>query len=420
MGSRAFKSSTVKESKNTKSGHFSGTQIAEYYGMNGKMLHSLTLIFCLAGFVSCSKNASSEGNGQLIASHWGELSDLEEILPGRAYLIDYKLHDTYRVCYQAALSARWPQFKEELTTALAHWGRYIGVSITLEVKERVFQTPPKDSDANQALEFYQKNYCQDADLIVAEFDLNGPLAQVQQSYSYVMKNGKREIKSLTKGLLIQSENEDFNWITLSEAFGADAIDKIHETLLERKTYYIKKSAEEHFLLSTLIHEAGHIWGLCDQYQLADGNTNCHPEYSTAELIDESIMAREPLFIPLFLQDDDIDGIQNLANRRRVNWNAIATTPMAFAPQYKIIATYKSSSKIILKAVVGKKETISGTIELKIFDENGDLGNLTAEVKTAIHEEEHFETIELDLDSRWQILSAVFVDSEGTEHSIKLD
>lgn len=387
--------------------------------MNSKLLCSLTLIFCLTGFISCSEQSPSESAPKLIAGNWGELADLDQTLPSRAYLIDYKDQDTYRVCYQAALAARWPQFKEELTTALAHWGRYIGVSITLEVRERVFQSPPKNSHANQALAFYQQSYCQDADLIVAEYELNGPLAQVLQSYSYVMKNGKKEIMKLTKGLLIQTENENFNWITLKEAFGIDAINNIHETLFERSAYYVKKSPEEHLLLSTLIHEAGHIWGLCDQYELDGGKTNCHPEYSTAELVNASIMAREPLFIPLFLQDDDIDGIQNLAARRRELWSNIATNPMATPPKYEIITTYKSKSRIILKAVVGKKETIAGTIELKIFDENGDLGDLTAEVKTGLHEEEHFETIELELDSRWQVLSAVFIDSEGKEHPINL-
>lgn len=378
----------------------------------------LSVLLMLLG--ACS-GRNEMPQGQLIAGNWGELRELDQLLPSRAYLIDLKENDHYKVCYQASLAARWPQFEAELETALAHWGRYIGASLIVETRDEVFPSlPKKNMSVNEALAFYQEKACPEADLIVAEFDLDGPLAQVMQSYSYIEVKGKKQIKKLTKGLLIQKESHDFNWVTFNEAMGPDAIDSIHDMLLSREHYYIRKEGRDHLLITTLIHEAGHIWGLCDQYELAGGQTNCHAHYSTKELIDDSIMAKEPLFIPIFLRNDDIEGIEHLANRRKKEWNSITVSEETPAPKYRVIVAEKNHSKLTLKAVVGKNQIIKGMIDLKIFDENGDHNSLSASVVTSKQDEEHFETIELDLDPRWQVTSATFTDSEGIEYPISLD
>lgn len=378
----------------------------------------LNILLMLLG--ACSGQNESAEN-RLIAGNWGELTELDQLLPSRAYLIDLKENDHYKVCYQASLAARWPQFEAELETALAHWGRYIGASLVVETRDEVFPSlPKKNMNANEALAFYQEKACPEADLIVAEFDLDGPLAQVMQSYSYIEVKGKRQIKKLTKGLLIQKEGQDFNWITLSEAMGPDAIDSIHDILLSREHHYIRREDRDHLLITTLIHEAGHIWGLCDQYELAGGKTNCHDHYSTKELNDDSIMAKEPLFIPVFLRNDDIEGIEHLARRRKKDWSPLTVNEETPAPKYQVILAEKKRSKLTLKAVVGKNQVIKGVIDLKIFDENGDHNSLSASVVTSKHESEHFENIELDLDPRWQVTSATFTDSEGVEYPINLD
>ena len=105
----------------------------------------------------------------------------------------------------------------------------------------------------------------------------------------------------------------------------------------RKTTLIPQKAGNYNSVTTLTHEFGHVWGLCDMYALKSGGTNCDPDHSTVDhdhkvvLVDESIMSHAKGVDDLFLSDDDISGIKKLD--RRVDLDQIEWTQLDPAPEY---------------------------------------------------------------------------------------
>jgi len=375
----------------------------------------LSLSYVLA---ACSRH-HSPASPTLYAGNWGILENLEARAPARSHLIDIKDQGGYEVCFQSSLAARWPEFKAELEVALAHWGRYIGASVLIHVREEVFPTLPREMNSNEALTFYKAAVCKNADLIVAEHTLDGDLGRVVENYTYRNENGKIVIKKFEKALFIQKEGPKFKWITFDEAFKEQAISSAHEKLFQRSLYYTKKDSSEHLLMSTLLHEAGHVWGLCDQYQLARGETNCHPVYSSDQLVEDSIMASEKIITPVFLSNDDIDGIEELAKRRRDSWHPIAIRQQASIPAYEFIGAKVDSTKAEIKIAISRRSTIKGSIELKVFDEQGDHASLSADIDVSAQEKDLFQSIEFGLDPRWQVTGIVFTSDAGVEQVVPI-
>jgi hypothetical protein len=64
--------------------------------------------------------------------------------------------------------------------------------------------------------------------------------------------------------------------------------------------------------NVLLHEFGHLWGMCDQYKPREGHTtNCDPNNATSQQVAESVMANTSY---TELQEDDRMGIMAAALR----------------------------------------------------------------------------------------------------------
>ncbi len=369
---------------------------------------------------SCSAKKSEQG-ASLVAGNWGELRTLDQRLPSRTFLIDIKQNDTFHVCYESSLAAKWPNFEQELEVALAHWGRYIGAEILIKTYPVKLPTQGKGLSAGAALNLYKEKSCPKADLIVAEHDIGGALGQVLENYSYHTVGGKQKVSSFNKGLFIKSESQAFRWISLKEAFGPEILNETHSKLLARNLFYARKSTKENLLFTTLLHEAGHVWGLCDQYKLADGSTNCHPNYSNSILEDDSIMSSAGTIEAVFLRDDDIEGIENLAKRRRPTWAPISYTAQSAHPEYIFSGAQMKYGNLQIKVNIRRGVKLEGELTLKGFDEDGEYSTLNSAIALAQTESDLFQTIEFDLGRKFQLTSVSFTPTgEEEEIDIQVD
>ncbi len=370
------------------------------------------LMLCLS-LVSCSRPSGGDAP-QVIAGQWGELNSLDNRLPSKTYLIDIAQGERYKVCYESALSAKWPDFEAELEVALSHWGRYISASINIQVYPVKLPTEAKKLSASAALKLYKEKFCPDADLIVSEHNIGGALGQVLESYSYQTVGTKQKIVSFNKGLFIKSESSQLRWTSLREAFGAEILIDTHAKLLERNLFYARKSDQENLLFSTLLHEAGHVWGLCDQYKLDDGTTNCHPEYSNSILEDDSIMSSSGTILPLFLRNDDVDGIENLAKRRRPSWHPISYQEEAPHPDYIFTESTLKRGNLHINLNVHKGASVAGELTIKGFDPSGEYVTFNSDISLKKAASDLFQAIEFDLGNGFQLTSLTFKEANQDE------
>ena len=108
--------------------------------------------------------------------------------------------------------------------------------------------------------------------------------------------------------------------------------EVFNLLKERKTTIYLSENDTYLTLTTLVHEFGHIWGLCDQYPIDGNQTNCDPYHSTLSaqghviLEEDAAMSSSNWKNELGLHDDDILGIIDLAERgdlAQTGWKAPA-------------------------------------------------------------------------------------------------
>lgn len=83
-----------------------------------------------------------------------------------------------------------------------------------------------------------------------------------------------------------------------------------------RTIHLCSSANTIAMDQLLLHESGHIWGMCDQYQ--EGLSFCDTGHMTSQLPAKAVMKwYEP-----DLQQDDIEGLTNLINRSDIAANQV--------------------------------------------------------------------------------------------------
>jgi len=136
---------------------------------------------------------------------------------------------------------------------------------------------------------------------------------------------------------------------------------------KRETVLYMTNPGELLTFKTIVHEFGHVWGMCDMYDLGGGNSNCDPKFATVNaqghimLDDEAIMARSSWEAKVYITDDDIEGIRKLASRPH------------FAADYGTITDFSSitvplitsSDKHIPVAIVRSAERKGQEVALKM-------------------------------------------------------
>lgn len=83
-----------------------------------------------------------------------------------------------------------------------------------------------------------------------------------------------------------------------------------------RTIHLCSSANTIAMDQLLLHETGHIWGMCDQYEA--GLSFCDTGHMTSQLPAKAVMK----WYEQDLQQDDIDGLTNLINRSDIPANQV--------------------------------------------------------------------------------------------------
>lgn len=283
------------------------------------------VLFALFG---CAKSGQNSGL-QVFDGKWGHLSTLRNTNPSSIFLIHQNKEDNYDVCVPEYLIQKYPGIQVEIEASINLWAHYIGRKISVEFN---VQALPEITDTNmgsiEQIRLYY-SYCgQNTDLVVGEAYSDGStLGFTQQTYSYYINNNssKHDVASFKRGLFLRkhkpSDAKEYNWISFERKTEKKYTkEELLELLIKRETIGFRKADNTYTTLPIILHEIGHIWGLCDQYVIGEDGTNCDSDYASIDeeghvVLDfDAQMSSAGWKEKYFLAEDDITGVRKLAER----------------------------------------------------------------------------------------------------------
>jgi hypothetical protein len=327
-----------------------------------KLIHKLISLLLLSLLAVACNTQEAANKLEVSQGFWGHLPELSRTAPSKLYLSYVGKNESYRVCLAQYMIDKYPGIQYEIKASINLWAHYIGRKINVEILPTNISEPdPMDNETNVMNDFYTQ--CpQDSHLVVGEaYFADGAVGKTIPQSSYYYRNGKQVIASFKRALFLRAHEEnptdqnEFNvqWKSLAQVSGIVRNDEqIFELMKNRDKVEILTAKNEFLTLGTIMHEVGHIWGLCDQYALAENRTNCDPNFATINdkghivLDDSSTMSTASWFVKLFLQDDDIEGIRRLAERKQ------------FANDWPLANEFRN---IPVPEVTGGKEKVIATI-----------------------------------------------------------
>lgn len=259
---------------------------------------------------SCGKKDQTSGELKLIKGHWGHSEDIAQTSPSSMFLIHVDRGENYQVCLAEYMKEDHPGIEAEIKASINIWAYYIGREIPTIFKTINLPRPRSNQSSQRLMENYYE-LCGNVDLVIGKSYFNGDtIGRTNSSYSYRGSvNGQRQVVSFKRGLFLRQQ--DLEWITLSQYKNSTFSESdIFKLLKERKTKFFSSSSSQKLTLRTILHEIGHVWGLCDQYE---GVENCDPRYSIAKNHD-SVMGAAQFGNRIYLTNDDITGLRKYGER----------------------------------------------------------------------------------------------------------
>ena len=344
--------------------------------------------------ISCvQENMHSEvvkgDDTQVILSNYGHLEAVSDHHASPLFLSTLPKDETYDICVSERMVKKYPGFKEEIEASVNIWAYYIDREIPLNIIIKSLPHPSSDWDIDDYVSVYKRICGSNIDLYISEAHPKGNrLGYTQQKRSYYSapRGQRTKLASFSRVLNLTNwpQSEDKKFISLEQLTGEAKTGKqILELLKNRnKTHYIPEE-NRYLTLTTLVHEFGHVWGLCDQYPLEDNQTNCDPLHSTLSphghiiLNDDATMSSSDWIHEIGLHDDDIEGIIDLAER-----SDIASTGWALPSKGVHDFPPRNTDDSPVKHLFLKSASISDTDGVKIsasMDIEGD-ANIIVQIK----------------------------------------
>ena len=268
--------------------------------------------------------SQNESTTEAILSNFGHLESVSKYATSPVFLSTLKKGQPYKICLNEKLTKKYPGFKEEVEAAVNIWAYYIDRKIPVEfVIKKLPDSKPGWKVNDYAKAF--KQICGKSDLYMSENIPSGTtLGYTQKSVQYRYgENSERVVTNFSRVLNLSNwpEQAGRRFISLEQATKKKrSAAEILQLLKNRnKTVYLPE-ASTFLTTTTLVHEFGHVWGMCDQYPLEGDRSNCDPHNSTMSLNghimleEDAIMSSAGWKNNLGLHDDDIDGIIGLAHR----------------------------------------------------------------------------------------------------------
>ena len=257
---------------------------------------------------------------------WGHL-DGQSLQPGAPqFLINQAPNDLYDICLASYLIDELPGVESELEAAINVWataiGRHIPVNIVVAEQERA----QLSQSANQLMKTYYGNCPASTDLVVGLAPFKDATTG-QTGASWRIRG--QEIISFQRYLFLRDMDltpgrNAKRWVSLAALEGRPySADELLETLVNEQRIVFDPPGTS-LSLPVIVHEVGHIWGLCDQYTGVD---NCNPQHSSPTKDESSIMAASGQLSKLYLTRDDRVGIRKLVQREGFNQQWPETTAL---------------------------------------------------------------------------------------------
>jgi hypothetical protein len=289
-------------------------------------------IFAFLVFLLSACNTEKQHHGEhshLIKSNYGHLKTINKGHLTPAFLINHDPSTTYDVCLSETMERNFPGIKEEIKASINLWGYYIGRKIDVNVITRNLPQPDGSWTLDNKHEVFKQKCPKGVELIVAEdVEKSGSIAYTHID-SQPWYDGKKWVaKSFTRILMLRTITSDGHrnnkFFTISQLTGENHSEGELLTILKRRnTKLFSPSYKSVPSMITLLHEVGHVWGLCDMYHL-DRGSNCDHNHSKHRgmhgiaVETESVMYSSKSVVPFYLRDDDLDGIRALDERFRDN------------------------------------------------------------------------------------------------------
>lgn len=249
------------------------------------------------------------------------------------------------------MNDKYPGIQEEIKAAINIWAHYIGREIKVDITLANLPAPAEYDSEEETMENYYGACPAGIHLVMAEtYFTDSAVGKTLTRYSFFNKDGLRKVTEFKRALFLRmptgaangeeetnEENEDDEdiqteqklvWVSLQKALNKTlTASEILEMMKKRDQKIFMTGKNELLTFKTIVHEFGHVWGLCDQYALGGNSTNCDASFATLNseghifLHDEATMSRSSWMSKLYLADDDIQGIRMMATRKGFihNW-----------------------------------------------------------------------------------------------------
>jgi len=344
---------------------------------------------------SCER--SNPDSLDVTSGYWGHLNLVRETTQSKLFLSHLKNGETYRICAPKYLFDEMRGLESEIHAAVNIWGHYIGREIPVEIIQTDLPRPEKNLNEFELMNQYYSLCPKDIHLVLGKsYFRDSAIGKTTPQYSYRIKNDKREVLDFKRALFLKEEEQNKpKWKTLAEEWDRDlSKEDLLDLMIQRSNLLYLTNENEYLTLHVLTHEFGHIWGLCDQYELGGNLSNCDPKHSTIDdkghiiLNPDSTMNKASWIYNLFLTDDDIKGIQKLALRDDVNKTELTEEDLKKIPlpisieekeitlaKVQNITSKKDKIELLLSLVIKKDQS---KVSLKIYDKKSEkwinLGN----------------------------------------------
>jgi len=292
------------------------------------MLNLVFLTLMTLAVLGCAKSGQNSGL-QVYDGKWGHLPTLRNTNPSSIFLIHQNKDDNYDICVPEYMIQKYPGIQVEIEASINLWAHYIGRNISVEFN---VQALPEMDDADvtslDQIKMYYSLCGDSTDLVIGEaFSDGSTLGFTQQTYSYFTDNvtGKHDVASFKRGLFLRkhkpSDAKEYNWVSFeSKTEKKHTKEELLDLLIKRETIGFRKTDNTYTTLPIIIHEIGHIWGLCDQYVIGEDGTNCDSEFASIDeeghvVLDfDAQMSSAGWKEKYYLGNDDITGVRKLAER----------------------------------------------------------------------------------------------------------
>lgn len=294
-------------------------------------------------FFSC-RHIDRDQSGGL---KWGIIDD--EILKPDSpqFLINKKTGQEFRVCLAEYMNELFPGIDQEIIAAVNIWASYLGRSIKVTIVPTKLPRATNTATPEELGEDYSNTCGSGFDVTIGLGPMPGRalgITGAQYSYS-VDANGKQKVVRFHRYLFLKdfalspvspsatspNTSDSGKWESLTEKIGKPEKKITADSILEQmKARNVRFYRHDLTFVTTpiLIHEMGHVWGLCDQYEALSG---CDPKHSTPHPVLDSMMGEARARQMLYLTDDDILGIRSLAALPGFAQDWVATPALTAVP-----------------------------------------------------------------------------------------